>query len=165
MAPLLAGNGPATNAVLSPHAQDLVVLRGKKLVSFNPARFLQAPYTILYFGAGWCSDCRRFSPTLVEAYAHQRGEASRFEVLLLSHDKSAEGMQQFMSSEKMTWPALAFEKIGAAQDLTRFYSSNGIPCLTLIDRQGTVLLQSKDDQDAKGVLKQVENLLEKQKDR
>ena len=159
LAPVLAGGEPITNAVLAPHARDLVVLRDQTLVPFNPQYFLQAPYTILYFGAGWCPDCIRFSPALVEAYARQGRGAKHFEVLFLSQDKSAEGMLQFMRSEKMTWPALAFEKIERAPDLARFYSGKGIPCLTLINREGKILLQSKDDQDAKNVLKQAESLM------
>jgi len=147
------------NSAIAPHAKDLVVLDGEQIATFKPDAFLRAPYTILYFGAGWCPDCRRFSPSLVAAYDHQPSDAKQFEVLLLSRDKSAEGMLKFMKTEKMKWPALAFEKRPAAQDLDRFYSGHGIPCLTIIDRKGTVVLQSKDDQDANKVLQQLEALL------
>src|ERR1041385_1094339 len=90
------------NVVVAPHAKELVALQGEKLVSFKSDNFLQAPFTILYFGAGWCPDCRRFSPSLVAAYDHQPRNAKRFEVLLLSRDKTAEEMQRFMTVEKMT---------------------------------------------------------------
>ena len=151
--------GPLHNPAIAPHARDLVVLEGEKLAAFDSDRFLQAPYTILYFGAGWCPDCRHFSPYLVAAYDHQPAGANRFEVLLLSRDKNAEGMFKFMRSEKMNWPALAFEKTAAAQDLKRFYSGHGIPCLTVIDSTGAIVLQSKDDQDANEVLQELQNLL------
>jgi len=147
------------NAVLAPHAQDLVVLRGNKLVPFKAGAFLKAPYTILYFGAGWCPDCRRFSPALVAAYNRQPVGAQRFEVLLLTMDKTAADMQRFMHSEKMAWPALAFERMEGAEDLKKYYSGHGIPCLTVIDQKGTVVLQSKSDQDATEVLGQLQNLL------
>ncbi len=153
------------NAVIAPHAKDLVVLKGEDLAPFKPDRFLQAPYIVLYFGAGWCPDCRRFSPSLVAAYARQAPPVKQFEVLLLSRDKTAEGMLKFMRTEKMRWPALAYEKVAGAQDLSRFYSGHGIPCLTVIDAKGTVVLQSKSDQDAKEVLQQFEDLLKNQRAR
>ena len=89
------------NAIIAPHAKDLVVLQGEKLVPFESAQFLKAPYTIIYFGAGWCPDCRRFSPALVQAYNQQPNGADRFEVLFFSMDKSAEGMLKFIKSEKL----------------------------------------------------------------
>jgi nucleoredoxin len=155
------GAQSAPNVVIAPHARDLVILEGDKLVKFKPDRFLQTGYTVLYFGAGWCPDCRRFSPALVSAYDRQAPDARRFEVLLLSRDKSAEAMLRFMRTEKMSWPALAFEQLGNAQNLEKFYSSHGIPCLTVIDPKGTVVLQSKNDQDAKEILQQLEQLLNK----
>jgi thiol-disulfide isomerase/thioredoxin len=143
------------NTVLSPHAQDLVILKGDQWVPFKADPFLEAPYTVLYFGAGWCPDCRRFSPSLVSAYNQQKPGGSRFEVLLLSVDKSAEGLLKYMQSEKMPWPALAFEKIAGAGDLKKFYSGHGYPCLTVIDSKGSILLQSKSDLDAKEILGQL----------
>lgn len=147
------------NSVIAPHAKDLVALDGEQIAPFRSAAFLRAPYTILYFGAGWCPDCRRFSPSLVAAYDHQPSSGKQFEVLLLSHDKNAEEMVKFMKTEKMNWPALAFEKLALAHDLNGFYSGHGIPCLTVIDRKGAVVLQSKDDQDANEVLQQLLTLV------
>lgn len=150
---------PVRNVVTSVHAQDLVALQGKKLVPFKSEPFYEAPYTLLYFGAGWCPDCRQFSPALVAAYNDQPAGAKRFEVLLVSRDNNAAGMLDFMSSEKMPWPAIAFDKLAAAQDLERFYPGHGTPCLTVIDPQGSIVLQSKDDQDAKEILRQLQKLV------
>jgi thiol-disulfide isomerase/thioredoxin len=153
------------NPVLARHADELRILRGDELVAFDSTQFRQASYTILYFGAGWCPDCRRFSPNLVSAYDQQGAATKRFEVLLLSRDKNPQGLLQFMRSEKMKWPALAFDKLDSAQDLQRYYSGHGIPCLTVIDSTGKVVLQSKDDQDANEVLQALQNLLIAKKDR
>ena len=158
LAPILARAEAADNPALAPHSADLVVLQGDRVVPFKSDSFLKAPYTVLYFGAGWCPDCRRFSPTLVVAYDHQPPEARGFEVLLLSMDKSAEGLRKFMETEKMSWPAVSFDKMASAADLKKFYSGHGIPCLTVLDQQGTVVLQSKNDQDAASLLKQIETL-------
>jgi nucleoredoxin len=158
VASLAAGqHGP--NPVIAPHARDLVVLEGQGLVPFKSDDFMRAEFTVLYFGAGWCPDCRRFSPSLVAAYDQQSLGKKLFEVLLISRDKDSEGMLKFMRSEKMAWPALAFEKVAAASDLERFYSGHGIPCLTVINSKGAIVLQSKDDQDGNEVLAQLQGLL------
>ena len=141
------------DSVFAPHIGDLVVLHAEKLVPFEAKEFPKAPYSVLYFGAGWCPDCRRFSPSLVDAYRQQPGGKKLFEVVLFSMDKNAEGMLRFMKTEAMTWPALAFDRIGAAEDLKKLYSGHGIPCLSVIDRKGKLVLQSKSDQDAQEVLK------------
>jgi nucleoredoxin len=150
---------PTHYSVVAGHARDLVVLDGQQLVSFHSDRFLQAPFLVVYFGAGWCPDCRRFSPALVDAYNRQPSGARRFEVLLVSRDKTAQGMLNFMTAEKMTWPALAFDKIATADDLERLYSGHGIPCLTVLDSDGKIVLQSKNDQDANEVLEQLQELI------
>jgi thiol-disulfide isomerase/thioredoxin len=147
------------NVVLAAHTADLVALQGEKLTPFKSATFLLAPYTVLYFSAGWCPDCRHFSPSLVEAYNHQPAGGSRYEVVLVSRDRNAEEMLKYMKSERMPWPALAFEKVPEAKDLAHFYSGQGIPCLTVLDSKGTVVLQSKSDQDATEVLQQLIKLV------
>jgi thiol-disulfide isomerase/thioredoxin len=150
------------NSVLATHARDFVSVQGEQLAPFKSDEFLKARYTVLYFSAGWCIDCRRFSPSLVSAYDAQQKGGNRFEVLLLTRDKSESDMLRYMRHTKMNWPALAFDKVAGADDLKKFYSGAGIPCLTVIDQKGAVVLQSKSDQDATRVLKQLQGLLASQ---
>ncbi len=157
--PLALGAEDASNAVIAPYARDLVALQGDKLAPFKAGEFLKARYTILYFGAGWCPDCRAFTPSLVKAYDAQPKGAGRFEVLLLTQDRTEKEMLKYLTDEKMKWPALAFDKMAGAADLKKFYSGRGIPCLTIIDQKGTVVLQSGSDKDADKVLKQLQDLL------
>jgi thiol-disulfide isomerase/thioredoxin len=157
--PFVSRAGDSPNPVLAPHAPDLIALQGDKLAPFQSDEFLQARYTILYFSAGWCPDCRVFSPSLVRAYDAQPKGAGRFEVLLLTQDRTEKEMLQYMRSEKMKWPTLAFDKVAAAADLKKFYSGHGIPCLTILDQKGVVVLQSTSDKDAAKVLRQLQDLL------
>lgn len=154
---VVAGDSP--NEVLASHTADLVALQGEKLIPFKSATLLSARYTVLYFSAGWCPDCRRFSPALVKAYNDQPAGGSRYEVVLVSRDRTAEEMLKYMKSERMPWPALAFEKVAEAKDLEHLYSGQGIPCLTVLDSKGTVVLQSKSDQDANELLQQLTKLV------
>ena len=57
-----------------------------------------------------------------------------------------------MKLERMPWPALSFSQIRGAEDLSKFYSGKGIPCLTVINRKGEILRQSNSDQDAEQIL-------------
>jgi thiol-disulfide isomerase/thioredoxin len=157
--PMVARGEESVNPVLAPHAGNLVSLQADQLAPFKADDFLKARYTILYFSAGWCIDCRKFSPSLVSAYDAQPKGADRFEVLLLTRDKTEKDMLGYMRHTKMKWPALAFDKVAGADDLKKFYSGYGIPCLTVIDQKGAVVLQSKSDQDATRVLKQLQDLL------
>ena len=145
---------------LARYATNLVVLKGDKLVPFKTTRFLKAPFTVLYFSAGWCPDCRKFSPALVEAYDHQPKKAQRFEVVLLSRDKTEAAMIKYMATDKMRWPALAFGKLETAEDLNSFYSGHGIPCLSVLDARGNLVLQSKSDQDAREILAELQRLVQ-----
>lgn len=142
--------------VLAPHARDLVVLHDQKLVPFDARNFLQARYTILYFGAGWCPDCRKFSPALVAAYDQQPPTQRRFEVLFISQDHSQSEMQNFMAQEKMRWPALDYKQVSRAKDLAKYHANESVPWLAVIDQSGTVVLHSESDQDALEVLKQLQ---------
>jgi thiol-disulfide isomerase/thioredoxin len=157
--PIVARAADAPNPVLAPHAGDMVSLQGDQLAPFKSEEFLKARYTILYFSAGWCVDCRKFSPALVSAYDAQAKDTGRFEVLLLTKDRTEKDMLQYMRHTKMKWPALAFDKVAAADDLKKYFSGYGIPCLTVIDQKGAVVLQSKTDQDANQILKQLQDLL------
>lgn len=157
--PHVAKSAETQNAVIANHAKDLMILQGAKLVPFKSAQFLKAPYTVIYFSAGWCPDCRRFSPSLVEAYNQQSKGEQRFEVMLFSMDKTTDDMLKFIRTEKMTWPAIVFDKLETAQDLKKYYSGHGIPCLSVIDSKGKLVLQSKSDQDAQEVLKELKDLI------
>jgi thiol-disulfide isomerase/thioredoxin len=158
LSPAIAPGADARPAILAAHLKDLVVLRQDHLVPIISGQLRNAPYLVLYFGAGWCPDCRRFSPALVEAYDRQDKKDAQFEVLFMTKDKSQPDMLKFMRSEKMKWPALDFNKVTAAPDLTQYYSGHGIPCLSVLDRNGKLVLQSKSDQDAAEVLGQLQRL-------
>jgi thiol-disulfide isomerase/thioredoxin len=157
--PLVTRADDSPNAIIAPHAKDLVAWQGDKVTAFKADDFLKARYTVLYFGAGWCPDCRAFCPSLVKAYDAQPKDANRFEVLLLTKDYKQKDMEKYMAEEKMKWPALAFDKVDSATDLAKFYSNKGIPCLTVIDQKGNVILQSTSDKDGKETLQKLQDMI------
>lgn len=69
------------------------VVKGKKLVG-------------LYFSAGWCGPCKRFTPKLAELY-NRRGSPDDFEVIFLSACNDKDMFQDYYSH--MPWPAVSYE--------------------------------------------------------
>jgi len=111
------------NGVLGPHPD--AEFEKKKLIG-------------LYFSAGWCGPCRKFTPSLVEYYNKTVTAHPEFEIVFVSNDKTAAEMEKYMRDMKMPWPALTFDKVAGNQALTK-YAGSGIPCLVVVDENGKVI--------------------------
>lgn len=92
----------------------------------------------LYFSAEWCPPCRMFTPRLVEAHKALREAEEPFEVIFISHDRSAEAMLQYMQGYDMEWLAVAFDA-PKRDALKQQHGIRGIPTLIIVDDSGQVL--------------------------
>jgi thiol-disulfide isomerase/thioredoxin len=129
-----------TPGVLSQLKGRLVMLNGTLTVPATDNRAGDPKYIALYFGAGWCGPCHKFTPELVSFYQEMKPKYPEFEVVFMSRDTSAVEMQQYMAEMHMPWPALRY-------DAVKFSTLNslcgpGIPSLVLIDRRGQMLSSS-----------------------
>jgi thiol-disulfide isomerase/thioredoxin len=88
-----------------------------------------APYLAVYHGAGWCSPCQRFSPRLSEFYHDADKAKLRFQLVMVSHDRSDEDMVAYMRQHRMEFPAVALGEAGRWGAAT----GSGIPNLIIID--------------------------------
>src|SRR5689334_17695490 len=63
------------------------------------------PYLFIYFSAGWCPLCQKFTPQLAEFYEknYRNGD---FEVLFVSSDKSPEEMRSYWAHANIPGVAL-----------------------------------------------------------
>lgn len=147
--PAVAAPVPASPPIVHPPANalervltgKLVSLEGGALRPFAGARLAGVKFYALYFSAGWCPPCREFTPGFVDAYAKIRELYPEFEVVLVNHDRSPAEMFAYMRDDHMTWPALRWDTIKGAREITR-YGGDGIPCLVLVDENGKVLSDS-----------------------
>lgn len=126
-------------------------------------------YYVLYFSGKWTPYDRSFTPKL-EALYRQRGPKTdkstvgagrSWEVILVSADRSAAAMAEYMNDFDMPWPALEYEK-GLRSPLVR-YRGQGLPCLVVVDPTGKVLVDTFKDHQYRGpeaALEEFEKLLD-----
>ncbi len=138
--PAAPAHGAATTIARALDGK-LVQLEQGNLRPYDRARLAGVKFYGLYFSASWCGPCRTFTPSLVDAHRKIRELYPEFEVVLVSSDQSAADMTAYMRHDHMPWPALRWEAIRSAREITR-YSGSGIPCLVLVDENGKVLSDS-----------------------
>jgi thiol-disulfide isomerase/thioredoxin len=140
----------------------LQVLRGEKLVDFDPGPRVEPDFYLVYFGAEWCPPCRTFSPQLVSAYQRLKQIApDKFEVVFVSSDRESGEQLRYVRHVGMPWPVLKFSQLGRAEAIER-WAGRGIPCLVAVTREGEAVLHSYHGENYVGpqdVLKRFESLL------
>lgn len=116
---------------------ELVNARGRTISS----EVLEDKVVAIYFSAGWCGPCRRFTPVLMDVHRDLQRQGHPFEVLLVSSDHSERDMLRYMRDERMPWPAVPPSSDAAKALSTRFRAS-GIPRLVIVDADGSTIHQS-----------------------
>jgi nucleoredoxin len=130
-----------TGAIARSLEGKLVALEGGGLRPRESARLAGVKFFGIFFSAGWCGPCRRFTPELIDAYGKIRALYPEFEVVLVNRDKSPADMAAYVREEKMPWPALEWSAAASTREIMR-YAGSGIPCLVLVDAEGKVLSDS-----------------------
>ncbi len=118
----------------------LVTLRGKSALPYAAPDLPQAKYIALYFSAGWCGPCHKFTPELVKFYNELKPKYPGFEIVFMSADRGANAMEKYMSEMSMPWPAVRYSATKGSR-LSK-YAGPGIPCLVLLNENGEVLSHS-----------------------
>ncbi|MFT4547156.1 MAG: thiol-disulfide isomerase/thioredoxin [Verrucomicrobiales bacterium] len=139
-----------------------------KFDSYRLAKAQSVDYFLVYFGAHWCPNSKKFTPKLTEFYREQRRKYRNFEVIFVSADKDEEAMLHYMNGYKMPWPAVRFGGHKKLKSLTGL-AGRGYPCVALVDAKAGKILAHSYGESRKGVyigpMKPVEALgeiLEKQ---
>ncbi len=117
----------------------LVALTGKRVGRYEMAE--EPQYYAFYFSAHWCPPCRAFTPKLVEFYNAQEGKKKNFEIIFVSRDNDEKSMEDYIKGDAMPWPAIAFRSLDRIKGINK-YSTEGIPRLVLVDREGKVISDS-----------------------
>jgi thiol-disulfide isomerase/thioredoxin len=133
--------GAEAPTVLSQLKGKLVALSGNITIPENDSAVGDPKYFALYFGAGWCGPCHKFTPDLVSFYKEMKPKHPEFEVVFMSRDTSAPEMQRYMAEMHMPWPALRYDAVKWTAQLNHLCGP-GIPCLVLVDGHGQIVSDS-----------------------
>uniref|UniRef100_A0A8C5QRN0 Nucleoredoxin n=1 Tax=Leptobrachium leishanense TaxID=445787 RepID=A0A8C5QRN0_9ANUR len=98
---------------------------------------LDGSYVGVYFSAHWCPPCRSLTRVLVETYRKIKESGQKFEIVLVSADRSEESFKQYFS--EMPWLAVPYSDEARRSRLNRLYGIQGIPNLIILDPNGEVL--------------------------
>ena len=87
----------------------------------------------IYFSAGWCGPCRRFTPMLVSLYMAWKARGVPYEVLFVPWDHGEEGYEEYATQAEMPWPMIRFGQQNVISMLTMRYDVKGIPALFVLE--------------------------------
>ena len=114
---------------------QLVNASGKRV---DTASALKGKMVAFYFSASWCGPCRGFTPKLVSFYK-RIARKHKLEIVLVSSDKSAGKMAEYMKKDRMPWLAVPYNEGRFRQSLQQEFRVRGIPHLTILDPTGKII--------------------------
>jgi len=125
----------------------LVVLKNGAMQPVDDSVIRPVRYFAIYYAAGWCPYCHKFSPDFVKFYNGFKPSHPDFEVVLVSEDHDPNSMLAHMKEMSMPWLAVDY---GTLVHPTGTYTAPGIesfahgslPDLVLVDATGKVLSSS-----------------------
>ncbi len=121
---------------------SLQILQDDKLVPYDPAAKTEPQVYLIYFSAGWCGPCHRFTPSLVEFYTRLRAALPhQFEIIYVSDDRNSDEQLSYVREFKMPWPVLKYSEVGHAPIVER-WAGDGIPCLVALTRDGDLIFHT-----------------------
>jgi thiol-disulfide isomerase/thioredoxin len=138
--PWMTSTSPVAKAVRN----RLVSWDGSKLTPWSPGSRPEPEFYLVYFSAHWCVPCRKFTPSLVEAYHDLKKDpvlADRFELIFVSNDRDASEQLKYVREAGMPWPAVAYSQLKKLPVLER-WAGRGIPCLVVLNREGQLIYHS-----------------------
>lgn len=93
-------------------------------------------YTLVEFWAGWCPDCRRELPELINLY--QEYKYKGLEILGFSLDTKMNNWTKAIADLHLPWPQISDLK-GEKSPVLETYAIRDIPYNVLIDQQGIIV--------------------------
>lgn len=148
--PSAARSPSGSSGLASRLSGQLVRYAEGKLQPFDAAELAGKKFFAVYFSASWSGPCRQFTPAFVEWY-NSRPDKDRFEVIFVSSDQDEKSMAGYMAADQMPWPAVSFAR--ARNNPLLKYAGSGIPCVVILDRNGSVLAGSYEDGEYVGPIR------------
>lgn len=118
----------------------LVTFAHNRLEPYDNAA-LTGKRLFLLYAAGSDKYSLKLTPPLIDFYKKFAPTHPEFEAVLISADRSAADMENFLRQTQLPWPALAYDQIEKQPDLAALRQT-GIPRLVLINGGGEMLADS-----------------------
>ena len=93
-------------------------------------------YVLVSFWAGWCPDCRRENPFIVEAYNKYKNK--NFTILGVSLDRNRETWLNTIEQQGLVWTQVSDLKYWQS-DVVELYAIRWVPTGILLDPNGKIL--------------------------
>ncbi|VDD92800.1 unnamed protein product [Enterobius vermicularis] len=112
-----------------------VNLRNKSGEVFASA--FEGKAVLLYFSAGWCGQCRLFTPKL-KKWFEEAGKPNGVELIWISRDRSAEDLAAY---HKKALPEISYIPFGdpSVRKFLQKYQIKTIPSLFLVNNEGEIV--------------------------
>ncbi|KAK8623266.1 hypothetical protein V6N13_118154 [Hibiscus sabdariffa] len=91
----------------------------------------------LYFSANWYPPCRNFNNLLVGVYEQLKSNGCNFEVVFVSSDEDLGAFNGYR--ESMPWLSIPYSDLETKKALNRQFDVEGIPCLIILQPDGSTL--------------------------
>lgn len=91
----------------------------------------------LFLSAHWCNPCKRFFPTLLNAYNQWKDNKIKIEIIFCSSDSNEDAFKEYYST--MPWLANEYSNKELIEDLKTKFKLKGMPSLLVFNNKGKLI--------------------------
>ena len=104
-------------------------------------------YYVLYHSASWWGGCKSVTKQLVSINEknNKLGDKKKFQIVLVDYDRTAKGLEGYLKSSKMSWPAIKLDQKKSVSELTSLGETGFIPNIVLLKPDGSMVSNKRNE--------------------
>ena len=133
-----------SNKITNSLKGKLIELKGDKVTEGKISSSMD--YYVLYHSASWWGGCKSVTKQLVSINKKnlKLGDKKKFQIVLVDYDRSEKGLEGYLKSSKMSWPAIKLDQKKSVSELTSLGETGFIPNIVLLKPDGTMVSNKRD---------------------